>query len=604
MTLGWTGARCEPGGARFRVWAPGHTTVEVLLEPTGDTVRLAPAPDGMFEGFIPGPAAGDRYRYLVDGAGPWPDPASRAQPDGVHGPSQLVDPAGYEWTDQQWTGRGLPGLVLYELHVGTFTPEGTFAAAAGRLARLRDLGVTGVELMPVAAFGGRRNWGYDGVALYAPAPAYGTPEDLRRLVDTAHGLDLAVHLDVVYNHLGPDGNYLGRFSDAYFSPRHRTPWGEGINFDGPGSGMVREFFVQNAEHWIREYHIDGLRLDATHVIVDESPRHVLAELAERVRDVAAPRTVLVIAEDHRNLAHMVRPEADGGWGLDAVWSDDFHHELRRIVAGDDDGYFADFTGSARGLATTLRQGWFFTGQPSAFYRGLRGTDPGGISLRRFVTSVQNHDQVGNRPLGTRLQHDAGLPAFSAAVMLQLTAPETPLLFMGQEWAASTPFLYFTDHHAELGRLVTEGRRREFARFRGYSSPASRGAIPDPQDPGTFERCRLVWEESLRPPHAGIAALHAALLRLRASHPGLRNDTAEVRAVGDDAIVMQRGTGPDRVAVVVRLRGSGPIPADAPGTRTLLDTEAFLPDPVPAEIDSGGAVRFARPGGVVLARQNP
>ncbi len=366
------GAWPEAGGVRFRVWAPERRRVELIVE--GQDGGRTPERDdqGYWVTFAPDLAPGTLYRYRLDGEGPFPDPASRFQPEGVHGPSRLVDPGAFEWSDRGWTGIGLEDLVVYEMHVGTFTPEGTFEATREKLAQLRDLGVTAVELMPVADFPGRWNWGYDGVDLFAPARAYGEPDDLRRLVDAAHGEGLGVLLDVVYNHLGPDGNYLGLYSPSYFSDVHETPWGGAVNLDGPGSEHVRAFFIENARHWIHEYHLDGLRLDACHALIDESPRHFLGELQEQVRSSVPDRKVLIIAEDSRNLVRMVQPESAKGWGLDAVWADDLHHQLRVGLAGDRDGYYADFSGSLEDLARTIRDGWFFQGQRLAPLRGPPG----------------------------------------------------------------------------------------------------------------------------------------------------------------------------------------------------------------------------------------
>ncbi len=613
------GAVPGKGGTRFCVWAPDAHAVEVVLERhpgAAARTRLQSAGDGRFEMFVPGIRAGDRYRLSLDGGPPLPDPVSRRQPEGVHGSSEVVDPGRFRWTDQGWRGVALEDLVLYELHVGTFTPEGTFAAAAGRLADLRELGVTGVELMPVADFPGERNWGYDGAALFAPAHCYGAPDDLRGLVDAAHGLGLAVYLDVVYNHFGPDGAYAAAFSRRVFSSSHRSPWGAGINLDGPGSAGARAFFIENALHWIHEYHLDGLRLDATHVLVDCGERHFLAELAARVHDEVRDRTVLLIAEDSRNLACVVRPARQGGWDFDAVWSDDLHHHLRRMLAGDDEGYFADFSGTAADVATTLRQGWFFTGQHSSHKGGPRGTDPAGIPPRRFVVCIQNHDQVGNRALGERLHHQVELPAYRAATVLLLCAPQTPLLFMGQEWAVGTPFRFFTDHSPDLGRLVTEGRREEFRCFSSFSSPEARARIPDPQSRTTFEDSRLRWEEREREPHASVLRLNRALLALRRAEPALRDARAcgvEVSAADAGTLLLRReAESGASLVVVVRLLGSGTveIPASAlrgaaPGAWTpVLSTEdrEHSPDPLPIGLDlAGGAlqVRFARPGAVVL-----
>jgi maltooligosyltrehalose trehalohydrolase len=613
------GAVIDDGGTSFRVWAPGARMVEVVVESgarAGTRMLLAPAHDGLHEALVPGIRAGDRYRLSLDGLPPLPDPASRYQPEGVHGPSQVVDPCRFRWTDQAWESVALEDLVLYELHVGTFTREGTFAAATRRLPDLRDLGVTAVELMPVADFPGERNWGYDGAALFAPARCYGTPDDLRRLVDAAHGLGLAVHLDVVYNHFGPDGAYAVAFSPRFFSSSHRSPWGAGINLDGEGSAGVRSFFVENALHWIREYHVDGLRLDATHALVDEGPRHFLAELAQRVRADVGDCTVLLIAEDSRNLAHMVRAEREGGWGLDAVWADDLHHQVRRILAGDREGYFADFSSAVGDLATTLRQGWFFTGQYSTYEGGPRGTDPAGIPPRRFVVCIQNHDQVGNRALGERLHHQADLAAYRAASALLLCAAQTPLLFMGQEWAASTPFRFFTDHAPELGSLVTAGRREEFKRFPSFSSPSARERIPDPQDPVTFEGSRLRWEERAGEPHASMWRLYRALLRLRRSEPALRDGRADgigAQALDEGTLLLRRE--PERGAplvAVVRLVGAGTVVlpgsalrgAGADSWSVILSTEdePFAPDPRPPRVelaDDTLRVQFPRPATVIL-----
>jgi maltooligosyltrehalose trehalohydrolase len=574
--------------------------VEVVLEGAG-RFPLAPSPGGYHEGLVSGAGAGDRYRYLVDGAGPFPDPASRWQPDGIHGPSMVVDPGAYRWTDVGFPGLSLGGLTVYELHVGTFSEEGTFAGAAARLGRLADLGVGAVELMPVADFPGGRNWGYDGVALFAPARCYGTPDDLRRLVDEAHRLGLGVILDVVYNHLGPDGSTLAAFSPLYFTSRHETPWGVALDFDGEGSEAVRDFVAQNAVAWIRDYHLDGLRLDATHAIRDDSPRHVLSEIAERVR-CEAGRPALLVAEDDRNLARLVRPPAEGGYGLDGVWADDFHHQVRVRLAGDRDGYFADYDGSAEALARTLRSGWLYTGQRSSFRGGSRGTDPAGIPLERFVVCVQNHDQVGNRAFGNRLHHAVSPEAFRAAVALLLLAPETPLLFMGQEWAASTPFLYFTDHEPALGRLVAEGRRRELGSFRAFADPESRGRIPDPQAAATFEASRLRWEERDREPHASVLRLHRALLALRRAEIVPRRARFRAAAAGERGLLLDYGD----LAAAVWLEGAGQValPPVGEATLLLLSTEdpTFAPDARPARLHLGGPLpvaRFERPGAVVL-----
>jgi maltooligosyltrehalose trehalohydrolase len=592
--------------------------VSVVLEtPAGPiAIPLEAEGNGYFSRSVAGARPGDRYRFTLDGEGPFPDPASRSQPDGVHAPSAIVDPSQFAWSDHGWPGVAPDRLVIYELHVGTFTPKGTFRAAIERLPYLRDLGVTALELMPVADFPGTRNWGYDGVALFAPARCYGTPDDLRALVDAAHGHGLAVLLDVVYNHVGPDGAYLFAFSPWYFTDRHPSPWGKSVNLDGPHAAEARAFLIENALHWIHEYRLDGLRLDATHAMRDDSPLPFLAELAAAVHASAGIRQVAVIAEDHRNLAQMVRPVEAGGLGLDGVWADDFHHQVRCALAGDRDGYYMDYSGSMADIATTIRQGWFFTGQYSPYAEAPRGTDPSGIPSWRLVVCLQNHDQVGNRALGERLHHQVDLASMRAATVLLLTLPQTPLIFMGQEWAASAPFLYFTDHNPELGRLVTEGRRREFARFAAFSAPESQACIPDPQAPATVDASRLRWDETEREPHRSMLRLYRTALAMRRTDPALAPSAGEADAcaLDTDTVAVFRVSPVRELAVIVRLRGSGgvaipdrPIPAAETGPwRLVLSTEApdVCPDPAPPVVDFSGrapVVRFERPGAVIVAR---
>lgn len=603
--------------AHARVWAPGRERVEIVLEsgPRGRRVPLEPEGEAYFAGVLTDARAGDRYRVSPDGEGPFPDPASRFQPDGVHGSSAIVDPRVYPWADGVWVMPPPNELVIYELHVGTFSPAGTFRGAQERLPYLADLGVTAIELMPVADFPGDRNWGYDGVALFAPARCYGRPDDLRSLVDAAHSAGITVLLDVVYNHLGPDGAYLAAVSRRVFTARHKTPWGDAINFDGEGSAGMRDFFIESALHWLHEYHVDGLRLDATHAIVDDSPRHFLAEFPERVR-AGVGRPVVLIAEDHRNLDTIVRPVAAGGWGFDGVWSDDFHHETRVLLTGDRDGYFGDFTGTARDLATTIRQGWFYTGEYAEYFGEERGTDPTGLRPSAFTIGIQNHDQIGNRAMGDRLNAAVDGATWRAASVLLLCAPELPLLFQGQEWAASTPFQYFTDHNEELGRLVTEGRRREFQRFDAYASPEARDRIPDPQSPATFERSRLRWDEATERAHGASLRLYRALLALRRGElllhqPDWRGFSCV--AVDDGTIALGRTASGTVLLVVVRLRGRGRVVLRAAehdlvvpnaSWQTVLTTEepTFALDPQPIDVTVDGealAIRFDRPGAVIL-----
>ena len=619
----WTpsvGAWPEGGATRFRLWAPEAASVEVIVDrpATGDPdcYHLAKGVDGYYQTSLPEVQAGDRYRYRLDGRGPYPDPASRYQPLGVHGPSQVVDPGAFQWSDQLWTGLALEDLILYELHVGTFTPAGTFASAREQLPTLKDLGVTAVEIMPVADFAGQYNWGYDGTALFAPARCYGTPDDLRRFVDDAHRIGLAIHLDVVYNHLGPDGAYLETFSPYYFSTRHQSPWGAGVNFDGPHNTEVRRFFIENALHWIHEYHIDGLRLDATHAIVDQSQRHVLAELAAALRQSLdrSGRKVHVIAEDVRNLATMIKPESEQGWGLDAIWSDDFHHQIRRSLAGDHDGYFQDFSGTMQDIASTIKAGWFCRGEPSRYFGQARGTDPSGLTPTRFVFFIQNHDQVGNRALGDRIHHQIDLAIYRAVTALLLLVPQIPLLFMGQEWAASTPFLFFTDHHEELGKIVSQGRRREFSQFEAFRDKNKRAEIPDPQDPKTFQASFLRWQEQKVEPHGSVLRLYKKLLELRRVERALRvreSRCFELDALDDGALLLRRfdPLGSDLLAVF-RLRGPGvhdlrtnPL-ADARDRswKMLLTTEdvEFAPNGRLPKVDlQGPIVDFPGPAALLL-----
>ncbi len=502
---------------KFEVWAP-KAEERVELELRGERLPMEPAGDGWWRVEAEA-AAGDDYTFRVDGAGPFPDPRSPDQPEGVHGPSRVVDHAAFAWTDAGWNPPPLASAVIYELHIGTFTPEGTFDAAIGRLDYLARVGVTHVELLPVASFPGRRGWGYDGVALFAPHRAYGGPDGLARFVDACHGRGLAVLLDVVYNHLGPDGNYLGVYG-PYFTDAYSTPWGDAVNLDGPGSDEVRRFFVDNARHWLERYHFDGLRIDAVHAFHDRSAVPFLEELAIEVEALSARlgRRLVLIAESDLNDPRLVRSREAGGFGLDAAWSDDFHHALHAALTGETEGYYEDFGRLAHlaHLARALEDAYVYTGQRSS-HRGRRhGRPVGALPGHRFLGYLQNHDQVGNRARGERIGHlvSAGLARVGAALVL--TSPFVPLLFQGEEWGASSPFLYFTDHQdPELGAAVRVGRRREFLAF-GWDPEE----VPDPQDEETFLRSRLDWQERDRPPHAGTLAWYRDLLALRRARPEL------------------------------------------------------------------------------------
>ncbi len=520
------GASLTGDGTRFAVWAPNAkegVTLE-LHRPAGtEQVPMEPVGDGCYEVEVAGIGAGARYAFRLDGGPAFPDPYSRYQPEGVHGPSEVVDPGAFAWTDEAWPGPDPDHVVVYELHVGTMTPEGTFAALTDQLPLLADLGVTVIELMPVAQTPGARNWGYDGVDLFAPSNAYGTPDDLRRLVDTAHGLGLGVMLDVVYNHFGPEGAYQGAYAQAYFSDRHETGWGAGLNWDGPHSKRVRQYAIDNARHWIAEYHLDGLRLDATHAMVDDSDVHIVRELSEAARDAAGSRRIIIHAEDGRHDITRARPAERDGDGTDGVWADDFHHEVRVLLTNAHENYYAAYSGSTASMAMAIADGF----SPVTEQKGVPAVeefDP----AQAFVFCIQNHDQVGNRPFGDRLHHEVQAGRYAVASALLLFSPETPLLFMGQEFAASTPFLYFTDHPEELGKLVTEGRRAEFKGFGVFDDEHLRETIPDPQAESTFLASKLKLEE--RESNVGIHRLHRELLAMRRSDAVLsHNDRSRTRA---------------------------------------------------------------------------
>lgn len=554
------GARLGEQGVGYCVWGPGHSMVEAVIDNGSRVLPMEPTLDGYFYALDTRGGAGDRYKFRLDGdeAKTFPDPASRFQPEGVHGPSMVVDHHRYVWRNEETRPKlALDDLSVYELHVGTFTDEGTFCAAIQKLDQLVELGVTAIEIMPIADFPGRWNWGYDGVMLYAPSRAYGEPDDLRALVDAAHGHGLSVILDVVYNHLGPDGNYFGAYAAEYFNPAHKTPWGDALNFDGEQNGPVRTFFKGNIVHWMEDYHIDGFRLDAVHAIMDESDRHILTEIAAAVHE----RGGFVVAEDERNEANLATPAGDGGVGLDGLWADDFHHSVRVALTGEQESYLKNFTGSADELRDTLEHGWHYRGQPSPGDAKPRGTPCAQLPPFAFVHCISNHDQVGNRAFGERLTTACDPAAYRAASALLCLSPYTPLIFQGQEWGASTQFLYFTDHNEELGRLVTEGRRKEFKGFSAFGDEASIKRIPDPQAERTFLMSKLDWSETkdASGPHAKLLALYREALRLRRDEPAIRNrqrdrwKIAPVPHPTDDGLLALRFAGDGECAVIFRLK---------------------------------------------------
>jgi maltooligosyltrehalose trehalohydrolase len=543
------------------VWAPAAQTVELELPETGQGLAMARDGDGVWSLSVRDVTPGTRYFYRLNGKLSRPDPYSRFQPEGVHGPSEVVDPGAFEWHDRGWRGRPIQGLVIYQLHVGTATPEGTLDSLIGQLPRLKTLGINAVQLLPLAEFPGTRNWGYDSVDLFAVSRNYGGPGALQRFVDAAHGHHLAVILDVIYNHLGPDGNYLRDFSPDYFTEHYHTPWGAAVNYDGPNSQWARRLFVDNARYWLRDYHADGLRLDATHAIYDSSTPHILAEVTEAARAEAGPeRRVVLIAETGENDVRYLRPVVQGGYGYDAVYADDFHHTLRRYLAGDHEGYYADFEGTLTEVARCIEHGWLYEGQPTRRGGGehRRGTPAADVPAWQFLYVLQNHDQVGNRAFGERLHHQIGIERFAAASALLLFLPFTPMLFMGQEFGASSPFQFFTDHNPELGKLVTEGRRREFQAFSAFADPATREQIPDPQAESTFLASKLRLSEIETSTGAKLQDWYAALVRLRRSDPVLVDQSRErlsARALTTDVLAVRRWKGSDERLLLVNFGDS-------------------------------------------------
>jgi maltooligosyltrehalose trehalohydrolase len=505
------GAEALPGGGvHFRVWAPRRRRVEVVFEGEGApaTLALEEEEGGYFSGLAEGAGDGALYRFRLDGDEHlYPDPASRFQPGGPHKASRVVDASRFRWTDGGWRGASLKGQVVYELHVGAFTREGTLAAATAQLKELADLGVTCVELMPVAEFPGRFGWGYDGVCLYAPTRLYGEPDDLRRFVDEAHLNDIAVILDVVYNHLGPDGNYLAQFSEHYFTDRHKTEWGDGINYDGRHSAPVREFFLANARYWVEEFHFDGLRIDATQSIKDDSREHFLAALTREVRDAAAGRETLIVGENEPQEARMILD-----FKLDGLWNDDFHHTAMVALTGRSEAYYSDYKGTPQEFVSAAKYGFLYQGQRYKWQRHRRGTPTLRVAPHAFVSFIQNHDQVANSARGLRAHRLTSPGRLRAMTALTLLLPSTPMLFMGQEFASSAPFHYFADHEAELAEKVRRGRAEFLAQFRSIATRETRKRLPDPAALETFERCKLDHAE--RDLHAEVYDLHRDLLRLR------------------------------------------------------------------------------------------
>lgn len=515
------GAEVVPNGVRFRVWAPKRKRVDVVIEnEAGTIIPLDPKENGYFAGIVPKVGAGTLYWYRLDEDNEnkkYPDPCSRFQPEGPHGPSVVVDPWAHRWHDEGWCGVDIRGQVIYELHIGTFTREGTFDAAARELGELKSLGITLIEVMPVHEFPGRWNWGYDGVGLYAPAHVYGDANALRRFVDSAHSHGIGVILDVVYNHFGPDGNYLKEYSDTYFTDRYETDWGEPPNFDGPGSKEVREFFILNACYWIAEFHMDGLRLDATQNIYDSGRFHVLAEISQRTRNVAKPKKIVLVGENEPQDVILIGPPEKGGYGLDALWNDDFHHSATVALTGRTEAYYTDYRGEPQEFISAVKRGFLYQGQRYKWQKQPRGTAVTTEPASAFILFTQNHDQVANSLHGHRIHALTSPARYRAITALMLLAPGTPMIFMGQEFGASKPFLYFADHCEEgLAGSVHRGRKEFLAQFPSYGSPEAQALVPDSCLAINFERSKLDFSE--RESHAEIYLFHQDLLRLRREDP--------------------------------------------------------------------------------------
>jgi len=565
------GAEVQPDGAvRFRLWAPTHERINLELDDRSEPLPMRQTDDGWHELTTDRARPGTRYGFVLPDGLRVPDPASRHQPKDVHGQSEVVDPTAYNWADAGWRGRPWEEAVVYELHVGAFTPEGTFQAAIGKLDHLVALGVTAIELMPIGDFPGKRNWGYDGVLPYAPDSEYGRPEDLKVLVDAAHARRLMVLLDVVYNHFGPEGAYLHAIAPNTFTDRHKTPWGAAINMDGSDSGPVRNYFIHNALYWIEEFNLDGLRLDAVHAILDESPRHLLDELAERVHAAAPDRHVHLILENEENAAHRLERREGGPEGITqgdsvpksftAQWNDDVHHVLHVAATGDDQGYYADYKGDTAKLGRALAEGFAFQGDHMPYRGRPRGEHSAHLPPTAFIGFIQNHDQIGNRPFGDRLTAIASPEAVRAVAAIYLLLPQIPMLFMGEEWGAAQPFPFFCDFEPALAEAVRQGRREEFARFPEFHDPVTRDRIPDPTAEETFASAKLAWDDVLRAPHAGWLDWYCRVLATR--HEAIIPRLPEIRSggrfdvVGEGAVVVRWPLGDSSAELMLATNLSG------------------------------------------------
>ncbi|HXS94759.1 MAG TPA: malto-oligosyltrehalose trehalohydrolase [Candidatus Limnocylindrales bacterium] len=607
------GAEAHGDTTAFRVWAPKRKRVEVLLS-SGEAFELTRENDGYFSG-TPRVSAGALYKYRLDGGDAFPDPASRFQPEGPHGWSQVVDPAAYSWTGSDWRGASIHGQVIYEMHCGTFTREGTWAAAARELPELASVGITCVELMPVADFPGRFGWGYDGVGWYSPVAIYGKPDELRAFVNEAHRHKIAVILDVVYNHVGPDGNYLKQYSDDYFTDRYANEWGEAINYDGENSGPVREFVAANAAYWAAEYHMDGLRLDATQQIFDSSPENIMTALAREMRAAAKGGEIFIVAENESQHSKLVRPAAKGGYGLDGLWNDDIHHSAFVAATGRNEAYYTDYLGGAQEFVSAAKYGYLFQGQRYKWQAKRRGTPAWGLKPEQFVAYLDNHDQIANSGFGHRLHRLTSPAKLKALTAYLLLAPATPMLFQGQEFASTSPFLFFADHGPDLRPLVKEGRIQFLSQFRSLATPEMYGCFTDPGDPSTFERCKLNFQE--RTQFASIYNLHKDLLRLRRDDPVFRSQSSSLdgAVLSSDAFVLRffGGEHGDRLLIVNLGRDlqldPAPEPLLAPPEDTLWQTAWSSEDPAyggcgTAPPESADNWRIAGQSAIVMRPTHP
>ena len=551
------GAAIEPGGVRFRLWAPAAAHVHLAIEGRAGTLSLHKREDGYHELLTDQACAGMLYRFVLPSGLHVPDPASRYQPQDLHGPSEVIDPTAFEWRDHGWPGHPWHETVLYELHVGAFTPEGTFQAAIGKLDHLVALGVTTIEVMPVGDFPGGWDWGYDGALLYAPDSTYGRPEDMKAFVQAAHDRGLSVMLDVVYNHFGPDGNYMGVYAPTLYTKRHKTPWGDALNFDSRHSVPVREFIIHNALYWIEEFHLDGLRLDAVHAIMDDSPKHLLHELAQRARALAHPRPLHLVLENEDNRAELLERGPDGEPLLyTAQWNDDVHHALHVAATGEATGYYAEYHGQTPLLGRALAEGFAFQGDMMEYRGEPRGEPSGHLPPEAFIGFLQNHDHIGNRAFGDRVAMSTDPAAVRAAAAAYLLLPQVPMLFMGEEWAAAQPFPFFCNFTGELADSVRTGRHLEFARFPEFAGEAARARIPDPGAAATFQSAKLDWSALDRPPHTAWLAWYRRILAVR--HQKIVPLMRSIEASGASSDVR----GPGAVSVRWRLSDGSALALDA------------------------------------------